>query len=465
MSAGYMTRRSKTPDQILMKFRQNSVRIRTETLRLKNPAGFAKIAGMSEPTTNMEVVPQVSLELHLRGNPPAFETIKYSNSANRSDVASGLQQRSLNKAVATALTLFAAHSSCQRLILFRIHCQGTKPSFVRAILSAKHEPQGRSQIRDLAHGLFFQLFLKPTGPGHYLDIDLTRLQPDSVKIMLDGQLLDDQTALRNLADRIAANANWDLCDYRLEIHSSEGQHTNHTAFECPSTDFIIGNRFDSSENLLDNPCLAAIREALRHFCANDNHQQLRVGPVRSPAELEDLWAIDSAAYGEASITYERFQDWWSSFPLGLRALFFQNRVMGAIGIWPLSNQCSRLLKAAKLKESQLIGRTMRKYLASPSRFWYVSGIVLRPQLIGSRAIRVLLSQGMGSWLESRKIDFPCELLALAYSAPGQALLEGFNFFRIQNATAMPDHVPLFGLELENREQLVSLLKGKGLDVE
>jgi hypothetical protein len=134
--------------------------------------------------TNMEVVPQVSLELHLRGNPPALETIKYLNSANRSDVASGLQQRSLNKAVATALTLFAAHSSCHRLILFRIHYQETKPSFVRAILSAKHEPQGRSQIRNLAHGLFFQLFLKPTGPGHYLDIDLTRLQPDSVKIML-----------------------------------------------------------------------------------------------------------------------------------------------------------------------------------------------------------------------------------------------------------------------------------------
>jgi len=283
--------------------------------------------------------------------------------------------------------------------------------------------------------------------------------------MLDGQSLDDQTALRNLADRIAANSNWDLCDYRLEIHSSEGQHTNHTAFECPSTDFIIGNRFDSAETLLDNPCLAAIREALRHFCANDNHQQLRVGPVRSPAELEDLWAIDNAAYGEASITYEKFQDWWSSFPLGLRALFFRNRVMGGIGIWPLSNRCTRLLKAAQLKESQLIGRTMRSYLDSPARFWYVSGIVLRPQLIRSRAIKVLLSQGMGSWLKSPNIEFRGELLALAYSAPGQALLEGFNFFRIQNAAAMPDHVPLFGLELDTREQFVSLLRAKGLDVE
>ena len=108
---------------------------------------------------------------------------------------------------------------------------------------------------------------------------------------------------------------------------------------------------------------------------------------------------------------------------------------------------------------------MRGYTDSPARFWYVSGIVLRPQLVGSRAIKVLLSQGIASWLKSPNIAFPCELLALAYSAQGQSLLEGFNFFRIQNATAMPDHVPLFGLELENRQQVVSLLKDKGLDVE
>jgi hypothetical protein len=139
--------------------------------------------------------------------------------------------------------------------------------------------------------------------------------------------------------------------------------------------------------------------------------------------------------------------------------------MGAIGLWPLSHRCSRLLKSAQLKESQLIGRTMRSYLDGPARCWYVSGIVLRPQLIGSRAIRVLLSQGIGSWLKSPNIEFPCELLALAYSSQGQALLEGFNFFRIQNGAAMPDHVPLLGLELDTREQFVSLLRARGLDVE
>jgi hypothetical protein len=148
-----------------------------------------------------------------------------------------------------------------------------------------------------------------------------------------------------------------------------------------------------------------------------------------------LWAIDSAAYGEASITYERFKDWWSSFPLGLRALFFRNRVMGAIGIWPLSIRLAASLKSARLKGSELSGRMMRTFVDNPSRSWYGSGIVLRPQLVGSRAIKILLSQGIGFRLKCAKVEFPCELLALAYSAQGQALLEGFHFFRIQNATS------------------------------
>jgi len=59
-----------------------------------------------------------------------------------------------------------------------------------------------------------------------------------------------------------------------------------------------------------------------------------------------------------------------------------------------------------------------------------------------------------NWLSTANIQFPYELLALASSKDGQALLEGFNFFKIQNATIMPDRVPLFGLELADKRQLV-----------
>lgn len=168
-------------------------------------------------------------------------------------------------------------------------------------------------------------------------------------------------------------------------------------------------------------------------------------------------------YGEASIAYDKFEDWWRCYPFGLRALFFRTRVMGAIGIWPLSTRCAGLLKASRLKESEIAGSQMRAFRDVPARYWYVSGIVLRPELIGGRAIRILLSRGVGSWLSSPNIHFPSELLALAYSKQGQALLEGFNFFKVQNACMMPDRVPLFGLQLDSKEQFVSSLKERGLE--
>ena len=63
METAYLIRWSETPDEILIKFGQSSARIRSETLGLKNPRISARSPEMLEPMANMEVVPQVSLEL------------------------------------------------------------------------------------------------------------------------------------------------------------------------------------------------------------------------------------------------------------------------------------------------------------------------------------------------------------------------------------------------------------------
>ena len=54
-----------------------------------------------------------------------------------------------------------------------------------------------------------------------------------------------------------------------------------------------------------------------------------------------------------------------------------------------------------------------------------------------------------------QIHFPCQLLALAYSRQGEALLEGFNFFKLQHASTMPDRAPLFCLQLPDRDHRVA----------
>ena len=106
---------------------------------------------------------------------------------------------------------------------------------------------------------------------------------------------------------------------------------------------------------------------------------------------------------------------------------------------------------------------MRPFISGPTQFWYISGIVLRPELKGGRAIKILLSRGVGCWLTKAHIHFPCQLFALAYSEQGQALLEGFDFFKLRNAKAMPDGAPLFALQVSDREQLLSSLNSRGVD--
>jgi transcriptional regulator with XRE-family HTH domain len=232
----------------------------------------------------------------------------------------------------------------------------------------------------------------------------------------------------------------------------------------PESSAPSGSVIRHTESPLDNPHLSAIHEALRHiepFCSED---QIRLGSIRSPAELRDLWAIDNTAYGDSNITFEHFLALWKAFPLGLRVLFFENQIMGAMGIWPVSSRWAEDLKSAHLEEADLDSRMVGRCARKPVRYWYVTGIVLRQQLIGTRGIKRLLRDGLNSWLTAAKIQFPCEILALAYSDYGRRLLERFSFFRIQDESIMPDKCGLYGLQIGSRAELVELLRKRQLDV-
>jgi hypothetical protein len=285
-----------------------------------------------------------------------------------------------------------------------------------------------------------------------------------MEIILDGRTVTDGQVMKQMINLIAARKSWDLKDYLIEARPDSEDSRSEALDQQPLAVAQTRRQHSASPGVLDNPAFIAIREAVRNFCQDGVHEHLHVRPIQSSAELEDLWEIDNAAYGEASITYEKFKEWWMSFPSGLYALFFRTRVMGAIGIWPLSNRCAELFATGRLKESEINGRTMRTFLHAGAQFWYISGIVLRPELRGGRAITILLSHCIGSWLATAHIQFPCQLLALAYSEQGQALLEGFEFFKLQNAKNMRDGAPLFALKVRDREQLLSTLKSRRLDL-
>lgn len=121
---------------------------------------------------------------------------------------------------------------------------------------------------------------------------------------------------------------------------------------------------------LDNPHQAALHEALRLTAPSVAVTKIRIGGIRSPAELKNLWLIDNAGYGEANITFPHFLKLWEAFPLGLRVLFFENDIMGALGIWPVSSKWADQFKSARLKEAQLDSQIVRQCASEPARHWY-----------------------------------------------------------------------------------------------
>jgi hypothetical protein len=404
-------------------------------------------------------VPQVSLKLLFRGEGlPRLHAISFTSGCYTC-AAEAPQDRDLAKAVAIALLLFRTHGADREMTIFRIRAAKSF-GFIDTILNAKKQSQSKSPICGLGNGAFLRLFLRPCpATSRYLEIDLARLKPAAVEVVLDGRDVDPEI-MKRMITLIADRKCWDLNDYSIEAQpESQGPDRIGSTQE----DMPAPTEPAHSPTTLDNPAFIAIREAVRNFCHDGIHEHLNVRHVRSSAELEDLWEIDNAAYGKASIAYEKFQDWWFSYPSGLHALFFRTRVMGAIGIWPLSARSAEIFTTGHLKESQLSGRAMRPFISGSTQFWYISGIVLRPELKGGRAIKILLSRGVGCWLTKAHIRFPCQLFALGYSEQGQALLGGFDFFKLRNAKAMPDEAPLFALQVSDRKQLLSSLTSRGVD--
>jgi hypothetical protein len=150
---------------------------------------------------------QVLLELQFRGELPFLYSIAF-KSAVWTDKISGLQNRAWAKAIATALLLYRAAGDVRS---FRIQTNQSNGTLVHNILNAKKQPRGKSKVRDLADGIFLQLFLAPsTGQGRYLEIDVTRLGSSSVSVIHDYRMVEDPLALKNMAARIANTAGWNL---------------------------------------------------------------------------------------------------------------------------------------------------------------------------------------------------------------------------------------------------------------
>ena len=220
-------------------------------------------------------VPKVSLKLVFRGEElPRLHSI-YFISGSDTSIAEAPQDRDLAKAVAIALLLFRTYSAYREITLFRI--RAAKPAgLIDTILNAKKQSQSKNPICGLANGAFLRLFLKPCSPtSRYMDIDLARLKPAAVEVILDGRTVTDPKIIKQMITLISARKSWDLNDYSIEA-PPQPQDPGSTGSEQQNPSPARGTLSEGTapSTVLDNPAFTASREALRNFCQDGVHEHV-----------------------------------------------------------------------------------------------------------------------------------------------------------------------------------------------
>ena len=220
-------------------------------------------------------VPKVSLKLVFRGEElPRLHSIYFSSGADTS-IAEAPQDRDLAKAVAIALLLFRTYSAYREMTLFRI--RASKPAgLIDTILNAKKQSQSKNPICGLANGAFLRLFLKPCSPtSRYMDIDLARLKPAAVEVILDGRTVTDPKIIKQMITLISARKSWDLNDYSIEAPPQpEDARSTGSEQRNPSPARATLSEGTAPSTVLDNPAFTASREALRNFCQDGVHEHV-----------------------------------------------------------------------------------------------------------------------------------------------------------------------------------------------
>lgn len=150
-------------------------------------------------------------------------------------------------------------------------------------------------------------------------------------------------------------------------------------------------------------------------------------PVADAAQLRAVWEINAELYGSDALAFDAYLSWWRVYPKAVLALMYEQRIVGAITIWPVQRGAfERLLEGTwALRSSDFYPA----HAVSKCRRFYVSGIVVRPEFRLPEALRALMCRAMLECVLISREQFSGSVCAVASSGQGAALLERFGFAR------------------------------------
>lgn len=176
--------------------------------------------------------------------------------------------------------------------------------------------------------------------------------------------------------------------------------------------------------------------------------------VRHESQLRELWQIDAHAYGDHSLAYEPFLDWWERYPFGSRCLILNGKIIASIGIYPLYPEQANLFSTGQISEGELHPVSLDDCKQGVAN-WYFSGLVIVPEFQNRRIVRPLVRLGVREWMHSGHLTYPISLYSLGQTVRGQKVLKLWGMRIIVPGYKLPDKLDLYYCNPKNMDELRS----------
>ena len=161
---------------------------------------------------------------------------------------------------------------------------------------------------------------------------------------------------------------------------------------------------------------------------------------RSFEELRELAVTTAKGHPRSSLVDEAL---WRAFPRGYVGAWIDDRLRGAIQLWPLDVRRAGDFLIGARKESTLTADDFAVVCNGPNTVWYFSGFLVDPGWRGQGLAAHLFAEAMVRWQRDLPWRTPVQFAALGASEPGLRFIEGFGMERVRPGDETADGFPLF----------------------
>lgn len=199
--------------------------------------------------------------------------------------------------------------------------------------------------------------------------------------------------------------------------------------------------------------------ACDELLATLNPMPLEVDHIRRESQLRELWQIDTQAYGDHSLAFEPFFEWWERYPYGSRCLLLEGRIIASVGIYPLTPDQAQLFSTGQISEGELQPVRLEDCKLDGVADWYFSGLVIVPEYQNRGIVRRLIRLGVGEWMRSGHLRYPIALYGLGQTEKGRKALELCGMRLIVPGCKLPDQLDLYQCTPQTAAELRSHFQG------